>query len=765
VTSGEPRPGHAARAGLLVLLLLPSSLLAQPPAQAVLRGRVFERGSVSPVPGAEVVLPDGQTVIADALGRFTVTRPPGPVTLLIHARSYQTLRVTETLRPGRALTVEYRLTPRPGYRPPYSAVVHGDPRREGDRITVSDEELHTQAGSLGDPFRVIGLLPGVATPIGFAPLYVIRGASPGMNGFFLDGMLLPQLFHLLLMGSVIHGALIDYIDFYPGGYDASFGRFAGGIIDAGTRGAHPGYHGQLQLRLFDASGLAEASLPGGVSVVASGRYGYPGPIINAIDNRIHLQYWDYQARVAWRGLSLQALGSYDYLKFELPGLGTTRAPNEFRQTFHRLHLRYRERFGRIELDSGIVGGLDEMNAFGGFGVRQLSLAMRANVHVRWQRFRLFGGADVVLSRFRGENFARAATPEGQPVPGDLSGTPAGMANAREAPDELGDLAGDRDGVVAGVFLQGSLDILPERLTATLGARLDVYRAGQTTLLGIDPRLQLRLRAQDWLTLTAGGGVYQQPPTFPVALPGVQTFALQLGLQRAIHGTTGIEARLPASVTLALKGFYQQYYNANDVLLDFGPLFCTSPPPESLHGSLAYLMRQVDGQSYGMELFVRRTRGRVTGWVAYTLSRSERVYSCGLRPADFDQNHVLNVVAQVRLPWRLLFSARLGFSSGRPATILEPPDGRSTIRNNTRLPDYVQLDLRLDREWTFSRFTIGAFIELLNATYSTAVFGLTYPEEEVMDPVSGRRLRITRYDQPQILGSPWILPSVGVKAGF
>ena len=82
--------------------------------------------------------------------------------------------------------------------------MRGEARHEGERIALRDEELHQAPGTLGDPFRVIGLLPGVATPITLLPIYVIRGASPGTNGFYLDGMRVPQLFHFVVGGGVVH---------------------------------------------------------------------------------------------------------------------------------------------------------------------------------------------------------------------------------------------------------------------------------------------------------------------------------------------------------------------------------------------------------------------------------------------------------------------------------------------------------------------------------------------------------------------------------
>src|SRR5581483_7408151 len=112
------------------------------------------------------------------------------------------------------------------------------------------------------PFRSIGTLTGVATPLPLFPVYVIRGASPGNSGFYLDGMRVPQLFHLLVGGGVVHARLVESLDFYPGSYDATFGHYAGGIIDAQTRAARPdGYHGEVEVRLYDISAVAELGMP------------------------------------------------------------------------------------------------------------------------------------------------------------------------------------------------------------------------------------------------------------------------------------------------------------------------------------------------------------------------------------------------------------------------------------------------------------------------------------------------------------------------
>ncbi len=98
-------------------------------------------------------------------------------------------------------------------------------------------------------------------------------------------------------------------------------------------------------------------------------------------------------------------------------------------------------------------------------------------------------------------------------------------------------------------------------------------------------------------------------------------------------------------------------------------------------------------SQAPSFLVRRQKGRVTGWIAYTLSRAERIFSCGLGPADFDQAHVLNGVRQVRLPWRMMVGLRINVQTGRPYTVLQADLASGSLtgsRNNQRLPTYVQI---------------------------------------------------------------------------
>ncbi|MEO6951671.1 MAG: hypothetical protein ABI321_07650 [Polyangia bacterium] len=713
-----------------------------PVLDALLRGRVYERGSVSPVADARIVSAGGLETKSDSHGRFELLLPAGDVPVVIISEAHEPMHVTEHLVSHGGLNVEYRLTPLDSKKR-FRSKVRGESHHEGERFELRDEELHMAPGTLGDPFRTIALLPGVAAPVPLLPLWVVRGSSPGTNGFFLDGMRIPQLFHFLVGGGIVQSSLVDRIDFYPSAYDATFGRFSGGIVNGETRPARDGYHGQVELKLYDLSGLVEATLPKGVKLTLSGHYGWPAFLVHLFDKKADLQYWDFQMRLDWKGVTVQALGSFDSLSFardQLTNGQKETIQDRFRLAFYRVQIRDRERWGRVELETGVVGGIDELASFGGAGVRKESLAFRANVSAKWKRFRLLGGAEIELQRFSAVNFS------------------PGLAAAE--PDALGDFAGSRGGQVGGGYIEGVIDIVPRRFQATVGTRLDFYHAGPVTLLGLDPRMQLKAQLLPQLSIHGGTGLYQQAPSFPVGLPGIDTFALQLGLQRAWQSAVGIEVNLPKAIDFSISGYYNKFWNLNDgniidVVLGSGSdAACASPPPESLTGFPAQVTRQLNGAAYGLELLLRRKVGRVTGWIAYTLSKSERIFSCGLRPGDFDQRHILNVVVQVRLPWRLIAGAHLYFASGRPYTSYLQ-NGVDALRNDARLPNYVQVDLRLDREWLFKKWAISAFLEVVNLTYSRAIFlpSTATDATSVMSALDSSSFHSLRL----------ILPTLGVKA--
>ncbi|WP_010182258.1 TonB-dependent receptor plug domain-containing protein [Aquimarina agarilytica] len=113
--------------------------------------------------------------------------------------------------------------------------------------------------------------------------------------------------------------------------------------------------------------------------------------------------------------------------------------------------------------------------------------------------------------------------------------------------------------------------------------------------------------------------------------------------------------------------------------------------------------QGKGRAYGLEFQLNKSSGKLTGWVNYTLARSERkiqgINNNDYYPTNNDQLHEFNIVGLYKLNERWDFGANFIFGSGRPVTY---PTGKYKQtglvvtdyqnRNGDRLPAYHRLDI-------------------------------------------------------------------------
>jgi hypothetical protein len=112
-----------------------------------------------------------------------------------------------------------------------------------------------------------------------------------------------------------------------------------------------------------------------------------------------------------------------------------------------------------------------------------------------------------------------------------------------------------------------------------------------------------------------------------------------------------------------------------------------------------------GRAYGAEFFLRKNYGNLTGWIGYTLSRTERSFTDiedgRWYPAVYDRRHDISVVANYEIAPRLELGGAFVFGSGRhftPAESFVFIENKLNIlyagRNTSNLPDYHRLDLSL-----------------------------------------------------------------------
>lgn len=139
-----------------------------------------------------------------------------------------------------------------------------------------------------------------------------------------------------------------------------------------------------------------------------------------------------------------------------------------------------------------------------------------------------------------------------------------------------------------------------------------------------------------------------------------------------------------------------------------------------------------GKAYGAEFLIRKTAGKLNGWVSYTYSRTflrqdditqgDLVNGGAYYPANYDKPHSFNFAGNYRFKHRYSMSVNLVYSTGRPITF---PIARYyyggaervlySDRNAARIPDYIRGDISLNIDGNHkvnqkfhNSFTIGIY---------------------------------------------------------
>jgi TonB family protein len=757
---------------------------APPPAPVVVRGLMREKGTREPVVGADVsiiIRGEGAGVVrgegaaagasaalaaevvgaTDDDGHFEVraTAPRGLRVIVSDTAHEPCIRDFSAAEVTGAVPAEWTCSTRLRRETLYETRVRAAAAHpEETKHTLSRVELTTVPGTLGDPLRVVQSLPGVArAPFGLG-LLVVRGANPADTGAFIDTLNVPQLYHFLVGPSVISGNLVDKLDFFPGGFGARYGRFSGGLVDVTLRSdVGRQFHGAVDVNALDASAFFEGPVGGGWRVSAALRRSYIDQLLPLfIPKKVGSSfvtvvpvYYDYQARAEHDlrnggRLVIEAFGADDRLNV-LAQDPARKVDLDQHTGSQRLMLMWTASTG---------GWVSNFRPAYGYGVESFSVGAIGGA-IRYHR--LYFRED--LTRTFGPRFAFAAGLDGLlsydladfNVPTPLDGRSVGPTTPQQTvlTRRLFDTA-------PAVYAEGQWSPRPS-LRLVPGLRFDYYHVVDTDKFSVDPRFSARWAVTPRFAVKTSVGIYHQIPT-PQFLD--KEFGNpNLALIWADQYELGFERRFTDVINLSLTGFYVRRHDL--------------PVP-----SIDHYSSSGQGRAYGLEVLLRHeVTEHFYGWIAYTLSRSETAGNLAegvpmgppsgadrtgtdltWRPSEFDQTHNLIVVASYsRRGWTL--GGRYRFVTGVPTTPVVgsfyDADYNAYTRVNgapgsTRLPNFSQLDVRLEHVWTFDAWTLGAYVDVQN------VFNAQNPEGVTYD---------YRYQQSAPIRGLIILPIAGVRGRF
>jgi hypothetical protein len=259
--------------------------------------------------------------------------------------------------------------------------------------------------------------------------------------------------------------------------------------------------------------------------------------------------------------------------------------------------------------------------------------------------------------------------------------------------------------------RADVEILSGDRLSAMGAASERTRSSR--LIGAPaPRLFISHQSSLRMRNHVAVGLYHQPPS-PADM-GSQFGSPFLGLSHALHVVAGTTVALLQGLTLEGAAFHRQLW----------ALATRNPNPSPAFGEL--LVQTGQGRVWGAELLVHfRSSSVLSGWLSYTLSRSERrqTSSAAYRLFDYDQTHVFSGVATATYAGFSL-GTRLRIGSGMPRTPVMGTYFDGSVggyypifgqQNSERLPVSYALDLRLDKTFRAKGLGFTPYLEAINLT--------------------------------------------------
>ena len=739
-----------------------------------LEGTVVKMGARTPVAGASVaVVSEGLTyeTTTDDDGYFALRAIPlGRASVTIDAPGHAQLTQSITVREGEVASA--RLWLRPNVSVNEAMVVSADrPEPDISRRSITVSEIQSIPGTFGDPVRVIQNLPGTArAPFGTG-FVVVRGSNPEDTAFYIDGIRVPLIYHLGGLVSIINEDIVGSVDYLPGGYGVEYGRSTGGVINIRTNADYPErLRAEASVDLLDATALVQGRVGNEQrwGLTAAGRRSYIDAVLPFFtrDTGFTVQpyWWDYQFKIDdlkkdSGKFSVMFLGFGDKLNLGSPddvAQGSdpdAQGDADVRYGAHRVIAQYNERLSKnLLVRVTPSAGLDTL----GFGLgnswkfSQRFWLYELRADALWElndRITLRPGVDFLGGPYVAQ-FKIPSSPESFAETDPL-------AEREEFTTEFtGTL------FAADPFLEAWIKPIggTDALTIVPGFRYNSLFMPNYTVNSFDPRISLRTTPWEGTTLKGGTGFYHQPPQGPDL--GFDQDDIRVGYERSWSTELGVEQRFSDAVEADVSLFTKQL---TDLIVE-------NPNIESADDP--FFINAGEGRVRGLEAMIRHNPvGNFFGWVSYTLSKAERAAvplgdrggtvpsdAEDWRPFEFDQTHILVALAGFKLPKDWGVSSRFRYVTGNPYT---PYDGAvyDVDQDNyfpyqsgeplaERLPPFISLDLRADKRYTFKRWWLETYVDLLNVVRGENPEGVQYNYDYT--------------EEAYVRGLPF-LPSVGLRA--
>jgi hypothetical protein len=713
-----------------------------------------------PVSNATVKINKKESIL-DSSGRFSITLSPGKIDLSISSVGYYTFKTSFELFADSSMMVI--LKSRESLLG--NVVVTASRNVYRNQMSVQSlgigqiKKLPVILGEI-DPLKSITLLPGIKNGGEASAGIYVRGGGPDQNLVLLDGIPVYNPNHLLGFFSVFNGEAVNDIEVIKGGFPAEYGGRLSSVISVNTReGNKDSIKGS-----------------GGIGIISS-RVSLEGPIIKGRSSFIVSARRTYIDQVA-RLVAKNMVGNNGYYFGDINAKADfiINKNNKLDFTFYTGI----DDFTYVDNDDN--DGRDRtFNAIWGNTIAGLSWKQRIGGKIRNELSAIYNNFDLdskVTFGTNGFQFSSGLTD--YMVKNDWTFTHnnwlkwkwgwqytwhtfrPGAGGSNSGVQEFKNNIQDQQAHEAAAYVSTDVNLLPG-LNLVAGLRYSYFsQVGPTEYMIYDadgvptgelmkfssgqqiasyhypePRASLLYKFKDESSIKLS---YARTTQYlHLATTSAATFPGDLWVPASQLIQPGIAHQVAAGYFKNISnGAYEvsveAYYKTLSNQLEFKPgarlLLNNNLEGEMIFGS---------GRAYGVELFAQKKVGKLTGWVGYTLSRTERTFpemnEGKAFPYRYDRTHDLSVVANYTISPKWSFSGIFVYGTGNALTM---PTGRFVYRvgydgleeepvftsinlydkiNDYRMPSYHRMDIaftytpkpnstkRFKSSWNFSIYNV------------------------------------------------------------
>ncbi|MCZ4320192.1 TonB-dependent receptor [Aequorivita viscosa] len=701
-------------------------------------GTISEADSGETLFGVNVIIPSIQTgTVTNQYGYYSITLPKGDYEIYYSSIGFATqtfnISLTENIKKDLALATDTESLD--------EVVIEAN----GERLNVRSSQMSKNTLStntikkipvvLGevDVIKAITLLPGVTSAGEGASGFNVRGGAADQNLILLDEATLYNSSHLFGFFSVFNPDAIKDLTLYKGGVPARYGGRISSVLDIYQKdGNNREYRASGGIGLVASRLLLEGPIKKDTaSFLIGGRSSYAHLFLPLFNNDNIAYFYDLNTKLSYNFNENNRLFLSGYFGRDVFEISDSFA-NSFGNTtlnlrwnhlfsdklFSNLSLIYSDYYYGLELkfvEFDFDSGIRNFNLKYDFtNYISNNIDLRYGINSIYYKFNPGNVSptteDSGVNRFKlTDKYAweNAAYVDADIEVSDKISIQAGLRLStfnRLGQDELFLYANDNP-----IFYNESLDIYQKaKPTDTVSfSRSETIKS----FANLEPRFAISYLLNDDSSIKASYNRMAQyvhlisnttsPTPFDIYAPSGKYIDPQLADQVAFGYFRNFK-----NYSLEVESFYKEVKNRLDYVDDADLI---------ANNAIEQILLKGEARAYGLEMLFRKNTGKLQGWLAYTLSKSEQrtpgrtEVETGINNGEWynsawDKTHDISVTGQYELTKKWFFGANFIFQTGIPTTYPEGQYNYNGVvvpvygaRNSSRLSTFNRLDL--SATWT------------------------------------------------------------------